>query len=46
MGRTNSNSNGDRSREETSRLEYFTKVVQLRTAYVVLAGVVLTTLTT
>jgi hypothetical protein len=44
MGRTNSN--GDRSREETSRLDYFTKVVQLRTAYVVLAGVVLTTLTT
>lgn len=31
---------------ETSRLEYFTRVVQLRTAYVVLAGVVLTTLTT
>jgi hypothetical protein len=44
MGKANNNE--DRSREETSRLEYFTRVIQLRTAYVVLAGVVLTTLTT
>lgn len=40
------NNNENKSQAETSRLDVLLRRIQLRTAYVVLAGVVLTTLTT